>query len=154
MPFCINYSILVLTFYFWLDKVATFSMFVITKSCQNVLLSVQVLPGTGYFPFSSYVSEHTDTIRLEFPSHLPFPPLKAADAVPEIGGVIVFGEGRGKGSRPGFPLANPWAGRAFSILKAFFLIRNKRIGRDQGYFCVRKETLPSYPPNRQRYLRK
>lgn len=71
-----------------------------------------------------------------------------ADTVPEIRGVIVGGEGRGKGSGPGFPLANPWAGRAFSILKALpFSSGTKGLGEIGAMFVSLKK--PYAPPPAQ-----
>lgn len=82
---------------------------------------MHVLPGMGCFQFCSYAEEHTNTIRWALLSAPPlFRLLRVADTVAEIRGIIGPGKGRGEGRGPGFPLANPWAGRAFSILKAPF----------------------------------
>lgn len=130
-----------------MDVVATLSIFSLTKSCQTVLPPYKFFLAWNIFRLV-LTSENIATVFVESSRPSPLFRLflfRVADTVPEIRGVIVFGEGRGKGSGRGLPLANPWARRAFSRLKAFFLIGNKRIGRAQGYFCVSKETLPSSP---------
>lgn len=124
-------------------------------SFQNALVPLQVLHDVRYFAFSPSAGEHTVSIRWEFLSLAPFSAslLRVADTVPEIRGVIVGGEGRGKGSGPGFPLANPWAGRAFSILKALpFSSGTKGLG-EIGAMFVSLWNPTLLPPHRQRHLR-
>lgn len=70
-----------------------------------------------------------------------------SDTVPEMGGVIVFWEGRGKGSGPGFPLANPCAGRVFQHLKLSFSSATKGLGESSAIFVSVKKPAP--PPPKQ-----
>lgn len=125
-------------------------MFLLTKSCQNVLSPYKFFLVWNTFRLV-LMSENIETVFVESTRPSPLFRLflfRVADTVPEIRGVIVFGEGRGKGSGRGLPLANPWARRAFSRLKALsFSSGTKGLGELRAIFLSVKK--PSPPPPKQ-----
>lgn len=140
-----------------MDVVATLSIFSLTKSCQTVLPPYKFFLAWNIFRLV-LTSENIATVFVESSRPSPlfrlFLFFRVADTVPEIRGVIVFGEGRGKGSGRGLPLANPWARRAFSRLKALsFSSGTKGLGELRAIFVSVKKPSPP-PPNRQRHLRR
>lgn len=122
-------------------------MFLLTKSCQNVLS-----PYKFFLVWNTFrLVLMSENIGTAFESTRPSPLFRlflfrVADTVPEIRGVIVFGEGRGKGSGRGLPLANPWARRAFSRLKALsFSSGTKGLGELRAIFLSVKKPSPRPP---------
>lgn len=145
-----------LIFYFWLGCSSNAFHIFVNKVVPNRPLPIQVLPAWNIFRLV-LTSENIARVFVESSRPSPLFRLflfRVADTVPEIRGVIVFGEGRGKGSGRGLPLANPWARRAFSRLKALsFSSGTKGSGELRAIFVSVKKPSPP-PPNRQRHLRR
>lgn len=105
-------------------------MFLLTKSCQNVLSPYKFFLVWNTFRLV-LMSENIETVFVESTRPSPLFRLflfRVADTVPEIRGVIVFGEGGGGGREAGGDFHWPILGQGglFQDLKLFLSHREQK----------------------------